>query len=461
MLILIVLFLTALVILFAGLVQARTLLRAMRFLGPTLALGLTGWFLYAGEPWADRYAHMLRFDDYALAFSGAALLSTLLLFGFTRWGFREWSETIGDRYALLLFSLCGALCLFSFTNLVLLFLGIEILSIPLYVLAGSRRDDLRSNEAALKYFLMGAFATGILLFGIALVYGAVRSFDLAQIHSVIAAEGHSPQMLSVGILLILVGLSFKVSAVPFHFWAPDVYLGSPTVITAFMATVVKTAAFAAFYRLFSIAFVGAGEFWMAAVAIAAVLTMVVANTTALLQTNFKRMMAYSSVAHAGYLMLALLAIGQPNTAGALLLYLLSYSVATICAFACFLLVSEQNQDESFAAFNGLAKKQPLVAAAMAISMLSLAGIPPTAGFFGKYFLFASAFENFPWLVVLAVLGSAISIYYYFKVIVAMYFTAEESAYEVQIPWGFRAAMAIGIGLTALLALVPGNVLLLP
>ncbi len=461
MLILIVLFLTALVILFAGLVQARTLLRAMRFFGPALALGLTGWLLYAGEPWADRYIHMLRFDDYALAFSGAALLSTLLLFGFTRWGFREWSETIGDRYALLLFSLCGALCLFSFTNLVLLFLGIEILSIPLYVLAGSRRNDLRSNEAALKYFLMGAFATGILLFGIALVYGAVRSFDLAQIHSVIAAEGHSPQMLSVGILLILVGLSFKVSAVPFHFWAPDVYLGSPTVITAFMATVVKTAAFAAFYRLFSIAFVGAGEFWTAAVAIAAVLTMVVANTTALLQTNFKRMMAYSSVAHAGYLMLALLAIGQPNTAGALLLYLLSYSVATICAFACFLLVSEQNQDESFAAFNGLAKKQPLVAAAMAISMLSLAGIPPTAGFFGKYFLFASAFENFPWLVVLAVLGSAISIYYYFKVIVAMYFTAEESAYEVQMPWGFRAAMAIGIGLTALLALVPGNVLLLP
>ncbi len=461
MLILIVLFLTALVILFAGLVQARTLLRAMRFFGPALALGLTGWLLYAGEPWADRYIHMLRFDDYALAFSGAALLSTLLLFGFTRWGFREWSETIGDRYALLLFSLCGALCLFSFTNLVLLFLGIEILSIPLYVLAGSRRNDLRSNEAALKYFLMGAFATGILLFGIALVYGAVRSFDLAQIHSVIAAEGHSPQMLSVGILLILVGLSFKVSAVPFHFWAPDVYLGSPTVITAFMATVVKTAAFAAFYRLFSIAFVGAGEFWTAAVAITAVLTMVVANTPALLQTNFKRMMAYSSVAHAGYLMLALLAIGQPNTAGALLLYLLSYSVATICAFACFLLVSEQNQDESFAAFNGLAKKQPLVAAAMAISMLSLAGIPPTAGFFGKYFLFASAFENFPWLVVLAVLGSAISIYYYFKVIVAMYFTAEESAYEVQMPWGFRAAMAIGIGLTALLALVPGNVLLLP
>ncbi len=461
MLILIVLFLTALVVLFAGLVRARALLRVARFTGLTFALGLAGWFLYAGALWSDVYSHMWRFDDFALAFSSAALLSTLLLFGFTRWGFREWTDTIGDRYALLLFSLCGAVCMFSFTNLVMLFLGIEVLSIPLYVLAGSRRGDLRSNEAALKYFLMGAFTTGILLFGIALVYGAVRSFDLAQIHSVIIANGHSPQMLSIGILLILVGLSFKVSAAPFHFWAPDVYTGSPTLITAFMATVVKAAAFAAFYRLFSTAFVGAGEFWQAAVAAIAVLTMVVANTTALFQTNFKRMMAYSSIAHAGYLMLALLAVEQPGAAGALLLYVLSYSVATICAFACFLIVSEQNQDETFAAFNGLGKKQPLVAAAMAVSMLSLAGIPPTAGFFGKYFLFSAAFEGYPWLVVVAVLASAVSIYYYFKVIIAMYFTSEESAYEVHLPWGFKAAMAVGLGLIALLAVLPGGVLGLP
>ncbi len=461
MLILVVVFLTALVILFAGLWQARRLLRVVRFVGPAAALGFTAWFLYAGAPWPDRYAQMFRFDDFALAFSGAALLSTLLLFGFTRWGFREWSETIGDRYALLLFSLCGALCLFSFTNLVMLFLGIEILSIPLYVLAGSRRGDLRSNEAALKYFLMGAFATGVLLFGIALVYGAVRSFDLAQIHSVIVANGHSPQMLSVGILLILVGLSFKVSAAPFHFWAPDVYTGSPTVITAFMATVVKTAAFAAFYRLFSTAFGQAGAFWEAAVVVVAVLTMVIANTTALFQSNFKRMMAYSSVAHAGFLMLSLLAIDRPDTAGALLLYMLGYSVATICAFACFLIVSEQNQDETFAAFRGLGKKQPLVSAAMAVSMLSLAGIPPTAGFWGKYFLFAAAFERYPWLVVLAVIASAVSVAYYFRVITAMYFDSRESTYEVHLPWGFKAAMAIGLGLIGLLALVPGGVLGLP
>lgn len=457
MLTLLTLFLTALAVLFAGLAKKRDLIQWLRMIGLSAALGVTAWSLYDGAPFADRYASMFQFDTFALAFSASALLSTLLLFGFTRWGFRELTDTLGDHYALILFSLCGAVLLFSFTNMVMLFLGIEILSIPLYVLAGSRRDDLRSNEAALKYFLMGAFATGILLFGIALVYGATASFDLNQIHSVIVANGHSPQMLSVGILLILVGLGFKVSAVPFHFWAPDVYSGSPTIVTAFMATVVKTAGFAAFYRLFGTAFVGAGEFWTTAVAMVAALTMTVANTTALFQSNFKRMMAYSSIAHAGYLLLAILVAGQPGAAGAILFYTLTYSVATICAFACFLLVSEQNQDETFRAFNGLSQKQPLIAAAMAVSVLSLAGIPPTAGFFGKYFLFTTAFEQYPWLIVLAVVNSAVSIYYYFKVIIAMYFSGEENAYEVHIPWGFRVAIAASLVLIVLLTLMPGGV----
>jgi NADH-quinone oxidoreductase subunit N len=457
MLTLLILFLTAIAVLFAGLAKKRDLIQWLRMIGLTLALGATGWSLYYGVPFGDQYASMFQFDTFALAFTASALLSTLLLFGFTRWGFRELTDTLGDHYALLLFSLCGALCMFSFTNMVMLFLGIEILSIPLYVLAGSRRDDLRSNEAALKYFLMGAFATGFLLFGIALVYGSTASFDLNQIHSVIVANGHSPQMLSVGILLVLIGLSFKISAVPFHFWAPDVYSGSPTIVTTFMATVVKTAGFAAFYRLFGTAFIGAGEFWTTAVAMVAALTMTLANTTALFQSNFKRMMAYSSIAHAGYLMLAILVAGQPGAAGAILFYTLTYSVATICAFACFLLVSEQNQDETFRAFNGLSKKQPLVAAAMAASVLSLAGIPPLAGFFGKYFLFTAAFEQYPWLIVLAVINSAVSIYYYFKVIIAMYFSSEENAYEVHIPWGFRVAIASSLVLIALLTLMPGGV----
>ncbi|MBK8967572.1 MAG: NADH-quinone oxidoreductase subunit N [Saprospiraceae bacterium] len=454
---LLVLFFTAVIALFAGLFKKRQWLQPLALTGTGAALGFALLDINLPSAFNERYASMLQFDTFALAFTVVALLATALIFGLSRWGFRELSDTLGDNYALFLFSLCGALCMFSFTNMVMLFLGIEILSIPLYVLAGSRRDDLRSNEAALKYFLMGAFATGILLFGIALVYGSTASFDMHRIHAVITANGHSPQMLSAGILLILIGLCFKVSAVPFHMWAPDVYTGSPTMITAFMATVVKTAGFAAFYRLFSTAFAGAGEFWEIAVAMVAGLTLVLANTTAIFQVNFKRMMAYSSISHAGYLLLAILAAGQPGAGGALLYYALVYSVATVCAFACFLLVSEQNLDETFAAFNGLSKKQPLIAATMAVAMLTLAGIPPTAGFFGKYFLFAVAFERYPWLVILAVINAAISIYYYFKVIIAMYFSAEENAYEVKIPWSIRLSLAAGLILIALLTLIPSSV----
>lgn len=454
---LLIIFFTAIIVLFAGLLKKRDLIQVLRIGGVLAALAAAVWDLSEGAAYNERYASMFRFDGYALSFTVIALLSTLLLFGLTRWGFRELYDTLGDHYALILFSLCGALCMFSFTSMVMLFLGIEILSIPLYVLAGSRRDDLNSNEAAMKYFLMGAFATGILLFGIALVYGSTASFDLNQIHAVITAKGHSPQMLSVGIMLILIGLSFKVSAVPFHFWAPDVYTGSPTLITTFMATIVKTAGFAAFYRLFSMAFTGAGEFWTTALAMVAALTMTLANTTAIFQTNFKRMMAYSSVSHAGYLLLAVLVAGQPGAAGALLFYTLAYSLATICAFGCFLLVAEQNQDESFSAFNGLSKKQPFLAASMAIAMMSLAGIPPTAGFFGKYFLFTAAFEQYPWLIVLAVINSAISIFYYFKVIIAMYFSREENTYTVFVPRGFRWAIIAGLILIGLLTVMPGSV----
>ena len=236
-----------------------------------------------------------------------------------------------------------------------------------------------------------------------------------------------PGMIKVGILLMIVGLSFKVSAVPFYFWAPDVYQGSPNLITAFMATVVKTAGFAAFYRLFAIAFPGAEAFWSLPIAMIAALTMTLANTTALFQKDFKRMMAYSSISHAGYLLLAVLAIGSQGADQALLFYSLTYSLATICAFGTYIAVAEQSGDGSFAAFNGLGKNQPLLAAVMALSMLSLAGIPPLAGFFGKYFLFTAAVSKYPCLSVLAAINAAVSIYYYFKIIIASYFSREESS----------------------------------
>lgn len=453
---LLILFFTAIAVLFAGLGKQRNLLQPIALIGTLLALGGT----LAAPPagWNDMFPSMMNFDTFALGFSAVVITATALIIGLSGWGFRDIEKTLGDHYGLILFSLCGALCMFSFTNMTMLFLGIEILSIPLYVLAGSRRNDLSGNEAALKYYLMGSFATGILLFGMALVYGATGSFDIATIARSIAEMAGKSGMLHVGILLMIVGLSFKVSAVPFHFWAPDVYQGSPNLVTTFMATVVKTAGFAAFYRLFSMGFADAASFWSVPVAVVAALTMTVANLTAIWQSDFKRMMAYSSISHAGYLMLAILAIGTAGSDRALLFYTLSYSIATISAFAVYMTVAEPNGRGEFAVFNGLSQRQPLLAAVMAISMLSLAGIPPLAGFFGKYFLFTASFAKYPWLIVLAVINSAISIYYYFKVIIAMYFTAADGeASDTPASSGIRWVMAAALLLIVLLTMMPGSV----
>ncbi|MEO0008314.1 MAG: NADH-quinone oxidoreductase subunit NuoN [Bacteroidota bacterium] len=450
---LLILFFTALAALFAGLSKNRKSVQTISLIGSLLALAS----VVAGpvRGWDDMYASMLRFDNYAMAFSAVAILSATLIFGLTGWGFRTLTSTLGDNYGLILFSLCGALCMFSSTNLVMLFLGIEILSIPLYVLAGSRRDDLASNEAALKYFLMGSFATGILLFGIALVYGSTASFDFSAIGTAAAQSAGSSNMLRVGILLIVFGLSFKVSAAPFHFWAPDVYTGSPNLITAFMATVVKTAGFAAFFTLFATAFAPVASVWTLPVSIIAGLTMTLANTTALFQDNFKRMMAYSSIAHAGYLLLAILSVDNAGADRALMFYLLSYSIATICAFAVFIIVAEQKGDDTFAAFNGLGKSHPFLALVLTVSVLSLAGVPPFPGFFGKYYLFTAVFDSYPALVVLAVINSAISIYYYFKVIIAAWFQkGSENEAALAVPAGIRVTISVALILTAVLSAAP-------
>lgn len=256
---------------------------------------------------------------------------------------------------------------------------------------------------------------------------------------------------------MLVAMAFKVGAVPFHFWSPDVYEGAPNLVTAYMATVVKTAGFAAFYKVFAVGLQGIAPVWAPAIAGMAAITMTLANSTALFQNNFKRMMAYSSISHTGYLLLSLLGGAGAASLGALLLYLLSYSVATVCAFAVFILVSEQSGSQNFGAFEGLSKRNPWMAALMAISLLSLAGIPPLAGFFGKYFLFAQAFSNYPLLVVLAVLNSAVSIYYYFRTIIAMYFE-EPSREKIAVPSAFAWAMGLGLLLIALICLAPGTVL---
>lgn len=380
-------------------------------------------FIYIdrNEPLHSMFHDMLKFDKHALLFM-AAILSIAFLWFIMAGDFLKDESNITDKYALIIFSLIGAMLLVSYNNMVMLFLGIEILSIPMYVLAGSRKNDLSSNESALKYFLMGAFATGFLLFGIALLYGTFGTFDLHQMqirNQTFQLFSHSGILLSGGILFMLIGLAFKVSAVPFHFWAPDVYTGAPSQITAFMTSIVKTAAFAAFLRLFTICFSDMQNIWENIIWIMAALTILLGNITAVYQNNLKRMLAYSSISHAGYMMIALLAMNE-NSYGSILYYACTYSVSTLGAFAILTLL-ENNSAVTFDSLKGLAKRNPFAAFVMCITMLSLSGIPPLAGFFGKYYIFTAALESgFVWLVIIAVLGSLIGVYYYFRAIINMY-----------------------------------------
>jgi len=326
--------------------------------------------------------------------------------------------------------------------MIMLFLGIEILSIPMFILAGSNKSNLASNEAALKYFLMGAFATGFLLFGIALLYGETGSFNLENIsHAMASHAGGAGTMVVAGVLLILVGLAFKVSAAPFHFWAPDVYTGSPTVVTAYMSTVVKTAAFAGFFRLFFTCFSVSSEVWINTIWVLSALTIVIGNITAVYQVNFKRMLAYSSIAHAGYMLMAILALNN-YAQQSILFYGIAYSISSITAFGVLLAVSHTTKNDSIASFNGLAKKNPLLAFITIMAMLSLAGIPPMVGFFAKYFIFTAALQqHYYWLVIIAVLGSLTGVYYYFRVIIAMFKTETEGV-EIPMTVTFKATLFI-------------------
>lgn len=419
------LFVTGLIALFAAFAKKSQLVITIVVAGILTTIGLLvrEW----NSPYVNPAYQGIFMDKIAVAFSIITLTLTLLVCLVAYDRYKNRLEHVGDYYSLLLFSACGALCLFSFTDLFMLFLGVEILSIPLYVLAGSKKNDLRSNEAALKYFLMGAFATGILLYGIALVYGSTGSFNIDMIRMSAASKDGMPTMFYVGVIMMMCAFCFKIGAAPFHFWSPDVYTGSPTIITTFMATVVKMAGFGAFMKLFLFVFGSASAYWAPTLAIIAGLTMTIANVTAVYQDNFKRMLAYSSVAHVGYILMALIASNVGLSIFNMMFYLLSYSLATLLIFTIYMRVKDHAAHEGVSAFNGLGKSQPWMALAVILGIVSLAGIPPTAGFFGKYFLFANVFNDYPWLVVLAIVNSTISIYYYFKVVIAMYFTEADGS----------------------------------
>jgi NADH-quinone oxidoreductase subunit N len=394
---------------------------------------------------------MMQFDRFALFFNTIAMACTFIFFLLSAKEMEKVGLNYADYFALIFFILCGIILASSFTSLLILFLGIEIISIPLYILTGSDKRNLKSNEASLKYFLLGAFSTGLMLMGITLIYGDSGSFSIDIISESISKPGTKPTILLIaGLLLLMFSMAFKVSAAPFHFWTPDVYDGAPTVFTSFMATIVKAAVFISFIRLFYHAFGNIHDTWKLIIAIITALTLFIGNVTAVFQQSVKRMLAYSSIAQAGFMLMAILALNSTASEG-LLLYTTAYCLSTIGLFAILV----KMKDYTFEGFNGFAKHQPLLAAVAVVFLLSLAGIPLTAGFLAKFYMINAVITRggFLWLVILAVLMAAISVYYYFRVIQAMYFK-EGEAQAIDVSSTFKWIIAGVAALVILLGVYP-------
>lgn len=419
---LIVVFASGLISLFAAFAKKPVLVLTTALTGLLLAMALLVCQISSGHSYVKLNYDGLQFGYYSLLFSFSILLfsAMMIAIGYTR--FKEHVEHTGEYIGLLLFSASGAMIMTAFTDMFMFFLGLEILSIPIYVMAGSNKNDIRSNEASLKYFLMGSFATGLLLFGIAWVYGATGSFKIDEIAMAVVQMSEPNSMLFIGILFILAAFVFKVGAAPFHFWSPDVYDGAPHAVTGFMASVVKLAAFAAFIQLFHVAFPLAYGFWGPALSVLMVITLFVGNLSALRQTKLKRLLAYSSITHVGYTLLVILS-GGLNAHFDMLFYMTAYGFSIVAMIAVAIAVNDP--EDRIEALKGLGKRNPLLAVAGVVAVLSLAGIPLTAGFFGKYMVFADAWKEHSTLVIIALVNSAISIYYYLKVLGAIVAKADD------------------------------------
>jgi NADH-quinone oxidoreductase subunit N len=394
----------------------------LAIVGTMLAIGATVWQGLALSVAGGEYFNgMIVLDGFAVFLSAVVLGGTLLTLLLTVGYCRRQDIQLAEYYHLILLSAVGMLLMTQAHNLIMIFVSLELMSVGVYVLTGFRRTRLRSVEGALKYFVLGAFSTGFFLYGIALVYGSAGSFDLAGIRDAVATPPANP-VLVAGIALLIVGFGFKVALVPFHMWSPDAYEGAPAPITGFMATGVKAAGFAAFARVLMSTFDGLADQWLPVLWVLAVLTMFVGNLAAIRQDNIKRMLAYSSIAHAGYLLVALVAHSELGIS-AFLYYLAAYMLMTLGAFGIVIVLGERGTENTSIArdYAGIAWRHPLLAAAMALFMFSLTGIPPTAGFFGKFSILSAAVNagHVP-LAVLLVLASVISAYYYLKVVVAMY-----------------------------------------
>jgi NADH-quinone oxidoreductase subunit N len=426
-------------------------------------LGLAGALLASALRWgwpAVTFQTMVVLDDFALFFNGifcvSAALVMLLSVGYLR---RQGIEA-GEYYILVLFAALGMMLMASALDLLVVFLGLELMSLSLYVLAGFFRTRATGNESAMKYFLLGAFASGFFLYGIALLYGATETTNLRRLATALAAPGAASEPLVLaGLALLLVGFGFKTSAVPFHQWAPDVYEGAPTTVAALIATGSKAAAFAALLRVL-LAMRGLQPDWATLFWLIAALTMTVGNVVALAQRNLKRMLAYSSVAHVGYMLVGV-AAGPALGSAAILYYLVVYSFATIGAFGVILLLEREGVEAvDLTWYGGLAVRHPVLALVLTICLLSLIGLPPTAGFVGKFYLFSAAIRGgYVWLAIIAVLNSVAAAYYYLRLIVYMYMRDPEAEpVHAALTPAAGVALAVAVWATVHLGLLPGSVL---
>lgn len=464
--------------------QQRWITGGISLVGIILAGVACIWLRTSGfQTGGNDYNGMIVLDGLRLSFTLIALfVSALTLLTSIYWTENE-NLPAGEFHSLLMFATVGMMLMASGGDLVMIFLGLEILSIATYVMAGFRRTDLRSNESSLKYFILGSFSSAFLLYGIALIYGGTGTVNglagttnIAEIASRVN-DSQFPALLYVGAALMIVGFGFKIATAPFHVWTPDVYEGAPTPVTAFMAAGPKAAGFAAFLRVFVFGFPLITTFseattygklnvtWTSLLAVLAAFTMIVGNVAAIVQNNIKRMLAYSSIAHAGYALAGFLAAGSADTLEkrqesleGVAFYMLAYSIMNLGAFALITLLAQKGDRRlDFEDFNGIGQESPLIAYSLTIFMLSLLGLPLTAGFMGKLFVFKSAYAmGYTWLVIVGVINSAISAYYYLRLIIAMFFRERTTEWTAPaIPSVISAVLVITLLGTILLGIFPG------
>jgi NADH-quinone oxidoreductase subunit N len=427
-------------------------------LGVVAALIVTYWMTFStGGGELRGFRGMVVLDGYALFFNIVIGYSAGLVLLLSMDYIRREGQEAGEFYILVLLAALGMMLMAAAGDLIIVFLGLETMSISLYVLAGFFRTRMEAGEASMKYLLIGAFASGFFLYGIALIFGATGTTNLDRIANAVTAGAGRDPLLVIGLGLLLVGFGFKISSVPFHMWAPDVYEGAPTSVTAFIATGSKAAAFAALLRVLLTAVRGAPVDWPMLLWVVAALTMTVGNVVALAQQNLKRMLAYSSIAHVGYMLVGVVAGGAFGN-GSVLFYLLVYTFTTAGAFGVILLLERAGQEAvRLDDFGGLASRHPLLAVALSVFLLSLVGIPPTAGFVGKFYLFGAAVKSgYVWLAVIGVLNSAVAAYYYLRLIVYMYMREPEGAPTMLAP-SFSGALALVVALWGVvqLGVAPG------